>query len=289
MDKNFGQLPIFLLVVLWATYGPLLRFFEAIDVNPIDLNFLSFATGTVLFFVFFRLKKIKIGLPGKNEAKKFAVYAVSLLSTNLFLFYAFTKTTLANTIVLHYTALFWASIAAVFLFNEKPTRWKIVSFALAVAGIAVIFFPGISLSQEYLEGNLFALASSFGYAGIILASRSLKNTEQKKASFYAMFFSAILSAPLFLVFGSIKNFTQLASIVSFGAFYNTAESVMLIYGMSSVSVIAAGLILVLEIPLTALFGVVLFSESISVNTIAGGLLIMAGTVILITKEKTSKA
>ncbi len=288
-ENRLAFLPLFGLVLIWGFYGPILRFFESIGLNTFDVNFIAFASGTVLLFLIFWLQKTNLSLPDKPLAKKTFLYALGLACANIFLFYAFTNSTIANTIVLHYTALLWSAVLAVVFFKEKMSKWKTISMALTIAGIAVIFLPALSLESKYFFGNAFALVSSLGYAALIIASRSLKNEEPKRASFYGMLFCALIFLPFFILFGNAKSPEQFVAPSAFWAVYSTAEVLLLVYGMSKVSVISANLILVLEIPAAAILGIVLYSEPLTAETIIGGLLIMSATMILIFKEKAGKA
>lgn len=281
-------LPVFLLAFLWAAYGPILRFFDEIKVGFLEINFIAFSIGTLALFALFSVQKTNLVFPTKIEAKKLLLYALGLCSANVLLYYAFNLTTLANTILLHYTGLFWGSAFAVVFLGEKFTRWKLISCALATIGILVIFLLSASLSEKYFVGNLFALASSFGYAAIILASRMLKESEPKKTSFYATLFCALIFAPFFFVFGQPLSVFQFASLAVYGATYAPLEAIFVIFGMTGVGVIAASIILVLEIPVTALIGFFFYSEELSLQTTIGGALIVCAVILLILKEKTGK-
>ena len=288
MARLFEYFPVFFLAFLWAFYGPLLRFLESIGLNVFDVNFLSFSAGAVLLFLIFKAQKAKLGFPAKTDAKKLFFYAVSLSSTNLFLFYAFTLSTFANTILLHYTGLLWASLAAIVFFGEKITKWKLIAAVLCVIGIGVIFLPSVSFSEKFLIGNIAALASSFGYGGMIIGSRSLKESDSKKISFYSVLLCAIIYLPLFVFFGSPKETMDIFFGLSTGGAYSVLEALFVIYGMKAVSVIAASIILVLEIPMTILVGFLFYSEGIPFATLIGGILITTGVLFLVVKDGVSK-
>ena len=179
-------------------------------------------------------------------------------------------------------------MAAIIFFKEKLSKWKIISAALTILGVIIIFVPELSFDGKYFLGNFFALVSSFGYGGIILSSKSLKSVESKRAAFYCVLFCALVFALPFLAFGKISNFEQIGFGFLFGATYGSLETILLVFGMIGVSIISASLLLVLEIPLTALIGVFFYGENISGNTFFGGALIVVAAALLIAKEKTTK-
>lgn len=274
-----------MLVLLWIFYGPLLRLYNSAGLNIFDANFLGFLFGTIGLFLIFKIQKTDLSPLKIQDAKKALAYSVSLVSTNIFLFYAFISSTIANTIILHYTAILWSAIFALFFFKEKLTKWKIISFAVTLLAIGIIFFPEITLESKYLVGNIFALLSSFGYAGVIITSHSMKGIETKKAAFYSILFCTIVSAPFFALFKSQSSLEAFAGIFLLLGFYGIAEVLFLVYGMKKIEIITANLLLVLEIPGAAILGAVLYSEQPGMNTLAGGVLIIIATIILILKEK----
>lgn len=288
MTRLSNYLPVFFLTFLWAFYGPMLRFLENLGLNVFDVNFLSFFAGAILLFFIFKMQKATLKFPDNSEARKLLFYAASLSSTNLFLFYAFNWSTFANTILLHYTGLLWASFAAIFFFGEKITKWKAIAAVLCVAGIGVIFLPSVSFSEKFFIGNIAALASSFGYGGMILASRSLRESDSKKISFYSVLLCSVIYLPLFVFFGSQKDIMDIFFGLSTGGAYSVLEAFFVIYGMKAVSVIAASIILVLEIPLTVLVGFLFYLEGIPFATLIGGILITTGVLFLVVKDGVSK-
>ncbi|MBI5553404.1 MAG: DMT family transporter [Candidatus Diapherotrites archaeon] len=276
------------ITLLWAAYGVLVRFFESEGFNPFELNFASFAAATLILGIVLALQKKDLSAPQPAERIPLLLYAIGLCSTNIAIYYAFTLSTLANTILLHYTALLWASLGAVIWFKEELTRWKIISFLLVMGGVMAISLPDFSLNPSYFTGNLFALASAFGYALMLLASRKLKGMPSEKSAWYGMLACTILLAPLWLAWNSAKTIMQWASVLAGAGTYTAAESLLLMSALQGIAIVPASLVLVSEIPLVAALGLLLYGEAIPLATLAGGVLIIAGAILLIFKEQTGR-
>jgi len=79
------------------------------------------------------------------------------------------RTTAANAIFIQYTGPVYVALLGGKLLGEKVTRRDLVAVGGCVAGMALAF--GGELGGGRMEGNLLALISSFGFAGLPLLVR----------------------------------------------------------------------------------------------------------------------
>jgi drug/metabolite transporter (DMT)-like permease len=104
------------------------------------------------------------------------VLVVSLaFAVTLTLFVAANKlTTAANAIFLQSTAPLWVLLAGPLLLHERATREDLVFMAVVALGMA-LFFVGADRPQttapDPARGNLLAVVSGVGYAGVVLGLR----------------------------------------------------------------------------------------------------------------------
>lgn len=84
------------------------------------------------------------------------------------------RTTAANAIFIQYTAPVYVALLGGKLLGERVTRRDLVAVAACIAGMALAF--GGELGGGRMEGNLLAVLSSFGFAGLPLCLR----LDQKK-------------------------------------------------------------------------------------------------------------
>lgn len=79
------------------------------------------------------------------------------------------RTTAANAIFIQYTAPIWVALLGGRLLGEKMRPRDLVSVVLCFGGMALAF--GGELGGGKMEGNVLALVSSFGFAGLPLLLR----------------------------------------------------------------------------------------------------------------------
>ena len=78
-------------------------------------------------------------------------------------------TTAANTILIQYTAPAFVILFLWLFFGERPKRLDVIACVLVFAGIACFVLDGLAAGN--LTGNLVALVSGIGYAGVFLLNK----------------------------------------------------------------------------------------------------------------------
>lgn len=102
------------------------------------------------------------------------------------------RTTAANAIFIQYTGPVYVALLGGKLLGEKVTRRDLVAVGGCVAGMALAF--GGELGGGRMEGNLLALVSSFGFAGLPLLVRL--DQQKLEADAGGVLGSAAAHAPL---------------------------------------------------------------------------------------------
>lgn len=93
------------------------------------------------------------------------------------------RTTAANAIFIQYTGPVYVALLGGKLLGEKITRRDLVAVGGCVAGMALAF--GGELGGGRIEGNLLAVVSSFGFAGLPLLLRLDQKTIDAEAAPHA--------------------------------------------------------------------------------------------------------
>lgn len=83
------------------------------------------------------------------------------------------RTTAANAIFIQYTGPVYVALLSGPLLGEKPTRRDLFAIAACIVGMALAF--GGELGEGRMTGNVLALLSSFGFAGLPLLLRVDQN------------------------------------------------------------------------------------------------------------------
>ena len=193
-----------------------------------------------------------------------------LLLNNFFFFYAFQNTTIANAVLLHYTApIIVAFLAAAFL-GEKVTGKLILAITVASAGLWIML-NGFSLNKSYGYGMAAGLASGISYAIIIIMSRSFSgHFSPVVLSFWSNVFIVAMLLPFIREFPS----ESWKSFLVMGTVHSTVAPVLYFKGLRTVTANRAAVLGYLEPVSAILFSMLFLNERPGAYSVIGGVLIV---------------
>ena len=179
----------------------------------------------------------------------------------------------------------WPVFAAIFsnLFLKEPLpRLNKILLAVAMLGIVLIYSgKRIDLNNQVFLGMSAMLLSAALYSTTVII---FKKESVRYTKLQIVFFQNLVGAFLFLPFFLLdldaltlhkswvaSGYAFLIGIVGFGLFFSSLQKVK----ASTASFLAY-----IEVISAILFGVLLFSETLTWNVIVGGVLIIGSSVIL---------
>ena len=257
--------------------------------SPETVLFYRFFTAALLLFVVILAKgshfKISFREFGALVAFGF-LFAVSSLT--YYASFKYMDAGLASTLLFLYP-LEVSVLMAVF-FKEKIKTWTIVSIAVSMAGVALLYRGGAGVPLSTV-GLMLAFASSISYAiYMVMANRIKLQMGSVKMTFYAICFCLVFLLLYSVTLGSglPPLFTQ-ASSWGWGFMLGLVPTVLsLIFMVKAVKIIGStptAILGALE-PVTAVtIGVLVFGEVLTGRLIAGILLILGSTVLIAAKRK----
>lgn len=164
--------------------------------NPVFSAGLRSAGAVIVLLVWMRLRGVSLHIPR-------SAWFGGILSGVLFgleftcLFTALDITTVSRASVIFYSMPVWLAIAAHFLFpGERMTRLKGIGLIAAMAGVTIALADRGG-GQVSWTGDLLALASALGWAGIVLCVRLTRLSEVPPAQ--QLMFQVAISAPILLL------------------------------------------------------------------------------------------
>lgn len=256
--------------------------------SPETVLFYRFFTAALLLFVVILAKgshfKISFREFGALVAFGF-LFAVSSLT--YYASFKYMDAGLASTLLFLYP-LEVSVLMAVF-FKEKIKTWTIVSIAVSMAGVALLYRGGDGVPLSTV-GLMLAFASSISYAiYMVMANRIKLQMGSVKMTFYAICFCLVFLLLYSVTLGSglPPLFTQ-ASSWGWGFMLGLVPTVLsLIFMVKAVKIIGStptAILGALE-PVTAVtIGVLVFGEVLTGRLIAGILLILGSTVLIAIKK-----
>ncbi len=194
---------------------------------------------------------------------------------------ALTMIPLAQLIAIEFTTPIWGALLAVLFLGERMNSRKIAAIVLGLVGVMVIVRPGATPIDP---GHLIILAGAVGFGISVVMTKSLTRTDSVVAIIFWMLViqSAIGLIPAIMVWRTpdiwmwpwilLISFTGMSSHFCMARALSYAEATV-VMPMDF-----------LRLPLSALIGFLLYSESIDAFTAAGAALILVGNLFNVQRK-----
>lgn len=216
--------------------------------------------------------------------------ALAVASATFVAGYAYT--TVANTIFLHNLAPVAVFPLAWWMFREKPAPVVLTGAGIAVAGVAML--SGVSLFQvshfasaRFLLGDVLALVSALGYAGVLVMTRKARQADTPivPTLFYAWTLAAVgLTAVALAVDTMAASPLALAWILGLAIVCTNLPFVLLNLGMRKISAGMASVLSLWEVVFATILGVVVYGEALAPAGWLGGGLAVFGVLYAVRKQ-----
>jgi len=188
-------------------------------------------------------------------------------------------TTIANATLLATMAPVWVMLFSLVI-GEKVTRVMVAGLGLCILGGASLVGSSWQLAPERLLGDLYGIGTSLGFGLYFLAVRVARR-EASPGVILARS-SAVTALVLGLVAATQENswwpasLGGLAALVAMASVSHVGGQGLLAYALGHLSAAFSSLVIFLEALAAALFGWLIFHETLGPWQIAGGLAILFG-------------
>ena len=289
--RNIGPLLIILAGCFWGSMGIFVRRLSTFGFSPIQIVSLRITVAALVFALLLLIKDrsgFRIAL--RDLPLFLGLGFGSILFFTICYFSAITIMPLSMVAILLYTSPIWIMLMSVLFFREKLNRIKLVALALAFAGCVLV--SGISGEGLTLTGLLLGLGSGIGYGLYsILGTIALRKYSPYTVTTYTFLFAATGSwlvcqpADMISKFSAAENLTGLLLFCVLTGLV-TAVIPFLAYtlGLRTVEASRAGILATIEPLVATLVGILFFSESLTLLSGMGIILILAAVVLLNRKQ-----
>ncbi len=267
-DRRTGLLLLFGATLAWSTSG---LFARAIPLDtPTVILWRGWAGAAGLIVLLWWLK----GRAGFADFARLgrAGWAYALFSgLGMLLFVgALRNTSIAHVAIIYATLPFVAAGLGWLLLREAPGWGALVAALVALAGSAVMVGLG---SDGALAGDLMSFGMVLAMAAIILIARARPQVPALAAGIV----SAIWAPAICIPFATFSGLTveTLGLTAAFGLVNSTLGFALFVFGARRVTPVETALIGALEVPITPLWVWLVFDETPSGPTLAGGTLVLA--------------
>lgn len=289
--KNKALLAVLAAGAFWGTMGFFARSLYAAGFGPLEVAQTRITTGLVLvglYILIFNRSQFKIKL--KDLWCFLGTGIVSLLLFSTCYFSALNYTSLAVAAILLYTAPFFVMLMSLVLFKEKMNSKKVLALLLAFTGCVLVSGVGGDETVSWI-GILLGLGSGFFYALYSIFGRYAINRGYGAwtMTFYTFLFCSIGCAFLsdWQVIGNSVQADHSILLWVLGLGFVTAFLPYVLYstGLEHMESSKASILASVEPVVSALFGVFVFHETMTLWGVLGIAMVLGAIVVLNVKKK----
>ncbi|MFC2038445.1 DMT family transporter [Chloroflexota bacterium] len=194
-------------------------------------------------------------------------------------------TSIASSVVLVTAHPVFVAVISYFIWGERLNRLTAGGIAIALAGVVIINYNGMSLATQSLQGNLLALLAALAMGGYLIIGGKLK-TRINLLSYLALVYSGaavILLAATLIMGYSLSGYSgeTYLMIVLLALVPQLVGHSLLNLAVRLVPVTIVSVAILGEPVGATLLGTIILGEVPTVNEIAGGLLILGGIFVVL--------
>ena len=294
--RNIGPALILLAGCFWGSMGIFVRRLTDYGFSSIQIVAIRVTLAALIFCILLLIRDpAGFRISVKDIPLFLGLGFGSILFFTVCYFTAITMMPLSTAAILLYTSPIWIMLMSVLFFREKLTGRKLLALALAFAGCVLV--SGISGEGMTLTGLLVGLGSGIGYGLYsILGTVALRRYSPYTVTTYTFAFAALGAwlicrpAEMLAKFAAAPNLPGLVFFCFLTALV-TAVIPFLAYtlGLQTVEASRAGILATVEPLVATLFGILVFSEPLTLLSGLGILLILAAVVLLNGKTESENS
>lgn len=274
-NQSRGTTLVILSAVFFASYGVWSRL-----MGSYFPNFYQGYVRSLIIFVFllpiivWRKELVKIA---RGDIKWLCVYLLFTAATQAPIYYAFNHMDIGTATLLFYVSfLITMYVVGLVFLGEKLDRVKWISFIVACVGLYTVF--SFSLGKFTLLAASMAVLNGVASGGEVAFSKKLSNTY---SSLYLTAWSwgiiVVTSLPISLLLGErqVNPAFEVSWLYLLGyALVSLLGFWTVLVGVKFLQASIAGLLGLLEIIFSIVFGMVIFDERLTTRIVIGGMLIL---------------
>ena len=267
LQRRSGVLMLIGASVCWSTSGLFIRAIHLDTATIILWRGLAGAFGLTLLILWL---EGRAGLRGFFRLGR-AGWAYALVSGLGMLCFigALQNTSVAHVAIIYATVPFAAAAGGWFFLRERPSRAAIIASCIALIGATAM----VGLGQDgHLTGDILAVVMVFTGAALILIARANPGLPALAAAAVSAVWAPLACLPFASTAG--LNAANIGLLFAFGLLNTTLAFALFIIGSRRLPAVETALISALEAPMTPLWVWLVFAETPSPATLAGGAVVM---------------
>lgn len=269
-------------VVIYGTIGVILRYINL----PSELVAMCRGIiGTLFILTYLKIIGQKVDTAGiKDNLKWLVMSGISLGLNWIFLFAAYTHTTVAIASLCNYMAPTIAVLLSPILFKEKLNAKKIICVLAALVGIILVTgidsFTGASSDSL---GTIFGLLAAAAFVMIIVCNKHIRGISSFDKAIVQLGVSAVTILPYFLFANYGKSIPldtrSVLLVLLLGVFHTGIAYIMYFSGVGVLPTNLVAVLGYLEPVVSVLCSAIILKEGLTPLGIVGAILIVGAAVV----------
>ncbi|WP_456367525.1 DMT family transporter [Thermococcus sp.] len=274
-----GRVKIATAMLIWGSVGIFARFS---GLSGLGVAFARVSLGALLLVAIIGLlekEKLRALTDLLREKWKPLLGLGAALALNwAFLFTAFNYTSIANAVLVYYTAPILATLISWRFLGERISGWRWGLIGLAFLGLALIISgQKLSLGDRDFVGILLALIAALFYALIPNFGRFLRDVDGKVLTLLQLAIASLVLLPLVTVHGTGEPVWW--AVLVLVVVHTVLALFLYMDGLKTVEVNEAALLSYLDPMSAVVYAFLVFGEVPGVTTAIGGALILLASAL----------
>jgi drug/metabolite transporter (DMT)-like permease len=270
-------LEVIIAAIIGGTNGV---FIKLLNLPPTTISFFRLAIPVIGLFIYFKIKKIKL-FDIENKKLLLLVSFVFGIKTMLMVL-GLQLTPLSTAIIVLYTWPIFTTIFSSIILKEKIAARNIYLLALAFIGIIFIFFnQTVSFANlEFLGLFLMLLTAALHALVVVFFKQELGRSSKYKTIFYQNFLGFFMFLPFIFINQPYPTLMQTGFGVTYGLLIGLILYIFFFSALKNIKASTASHLMYIEVISAVLFGVIIFKDVLTWNSLVGGVLIIASAYFL---------
>lgn len=271
--------PYFALILATVIWGSAGVFIKYLNLPPTTIAFFRLFVPAIILYTYFKIKRANLF---KDSLK--LIFLVSSIEVISFLFYfiSYKNTSIANAVTILYTWPIFAVIFSVIFLKERISARNIFALLLAFVGVVMVYLGStVSFSDKDFIGITSMLISAALSGITILIFKKLSDRHNNfEMIFYQNFMGAIVFFPFLFINKPFPTTGQFVVGFIYAILIGLLAYIPYYFGLKHLKASVVSLISYLEVVSGILFGVLLLHETLTLNIIAGAVLIIVSALLI---------
>ncbi|RDJ15830.1 DMT family transporter [Rhizobium grahamii] len=265
--RTYGMFLVGIATIMWSTAGLFVRALD-LDVWTV-LGWRSLFGGLALTIIILAKKRISAE-PGKVPLYFYPLFGLMAAISMYSYIGALKLTTVANVLAIYATVPFVAAAIAYLWLKEKISRRVLTASMIAFVGVLIV--AGFGARPQDIAGNALAFLMTLTFSILLVAARRYPALRLAPVNALGSGLCVLLCLPL--MSHTLPSWQEILVLAVFGSTTSGIAYLLFMTGGRYIPSSEAGLIGLLDVVLGPLWVWLAFSETPTVSTIIGGVIIL---------------